>query len=194
MFSAADGMGEPAIEPGDESFVEPGGERVDTSSSIKVPLTAINWRPEYLERLEQLVLKVHYLKTHTYQLCKWIFVFEPERNRHFDHGRFLEPMLFYYVFMGLVDFAYPETPAIIADLAEDVGSNDVDFENIPATYPSVSVGPGKPTTADFKNLVAGHIHDYCASAKFESGKSSEPGKPSNYAINSAQNTKQRAEQ
>ncbi|KAJ2875418.1 hypothetical protein H4R27_006413, partial [Coemansia aciculifera] len=119
--------------------------------------------------------------------------------------------------MGLVDFAYPETPAIIADLAEDVGSNDVDFENIPATYPSVSVGPGKPTTADFKNLVAGHIHDYCASAKFESGKSSEPGKPSNYAmseiataykvnvkqrygerlryaINSAQNTKQRAEQ
>ncbi|KAJ2876871.1 hypothetical protein GGH93_000362, partial [Coemansia aciculifera] len=194
MSSAADGMGEPAIEPGDEPFVEPGGECVDTLSGIKVPLTAINWRPEYLERLEQLVLKVHYLKTHTYQLCKWIFVFEPERNRHFDHGRFLEPMLFYYVFMGLVDFAYPETPAIIADLAEDVGSNDVDFENIPATYPSVSVGPGKPTTADFKNLVAGHIHDYCASAKFESGKSSEPGKPSNYAINSAQNTKQRAEQ
>ncbi|KAJ2064891.1 hypothetical protein GGI17_000698 [Coemansia sp. S146] len=182
MSSAADGMGEPAIEPGDEPFVKLGGEHVDTSSSIKVPLTAINWRPEYLERLEQLVLRVHYLKTHTYQLCKWIFVFEPERNRHFDHGRFLEPMFFYYVFMGLVNFAYPETPTITADLAEDVGSNDVDFEDIPVTYPPVNVGPGKPTTTDFKNLVAGHIHDYCASAKFESGKSSEPGKPSKYAI------------
>ncbi|KAJ2427020.1 hypothetical protein GGF41_001836, partial [Coemansia sp. RSA 2531] len=167
MSTAADGMGEPVVEPVDVPFVEPVVERVDTSSSIKVPLTAINWRPEYLDRLEQLVLRVHYIKTHTYQ--------------HFDHGRFLEAMFFYYAFMGLVNYTYPAGPDSTADFAVAEGSNDDDYEEIPVTYLAVSTGPGKPSTTDFKNLVSNHIHAYCASAKFESGDSGKPGELSKYA-------------
>ncbi|KAJ2040511.1 hypothetical protein H4S04_007902 [Coemansia sp. S16] len=181
MSTAADGMCEPVVEPVDVPFVEPVVERVDMSSSIKVPLTAINWRPEYLDRLEQLVLQVHYIKTHTYQLLRWIFVFEPTRNRHFDHGRFLEAMFFYYAFMGLVNYTYPVAPASTAEFAVAEGSNDDDYEEIPVTYLAVSTGAGKPSTTDFNNLIANHIHAYCASAKFESGDSEKPGEPSKYA-------------
>ncbi|KAJ2064932.1 hypothetical protein GGI08_002307 [Coemansia sp. S2] len=116
MSTSADDMGEPVVE------------RVDTSSSIKVPLTAINWRLEYLDHLEQLVLRVHYIKPHTYQLLRWIFVFEPTRNRYFDHGRFLEAMFFYYTFMGLANYTYPAAPASTADFAVAEGRNDDDYE------------------------------------------------------------------
>ncbi|KAJ2240542.1 hypothetical protein GGI13_007636, partial [Coemansia sp. RSA 455] len=131
MSTSADGMDKPVVVPVVVPFVEPVVERVDTSSSIKVPLTAINWRPAYLDRLEQLVLRVHYIKTHTYQLLRWIFVFEPTRNRHFDHGRFLEAMFFYYTFMGLANYTYPAAPAKMTTTMSDDGQPKVDEQGRP---------------------------------------------------------------
>ncbi|KAJ2882423.1 hypothetical protein H4R27_003455 [Coemansia aciculifera] len=168
--------------------------------SLKVPLDAVEWRPEFKEALENLILTIHCLVVHTYQLSRWIFVFEPRLTPNFNHGRFMDAMFFYYVFMALVDYAPPED---FFDKKTDDDNKKTDndkstdeyvppedfFDKKPNEQPqkgkrdkgkesdrgetgdSPTAQPRKgrsekASTAEFKELIAKHIYNYCASAQF----------------------------
>ncbi|KAJ2100140.1 hypothetical protein GGI16_003799 [Coemansia sp. S142-1] len=119
-----------------------------------VPLDAVEWRPEFKEALEKLVLTVHCLVVHTYQLAQWTFVFEPLQTPDFNHGRFMDQMYFYYVFMALAEYKSPDK----RKKAEDERKTGKGKRKH---------GKGrieKAITYKFKELLAKHIAAYCTVA------------------------------
>ncbi|KAJ2068276.1 hypothetical protein GGI08_000954 [Coemansia sp. S2] len=130
---------------------------------VKVPLDAVEWRPEFKEALERLVLTVHCLVVHTYQLAWWTFVFEPLQTPDFNHGRFMDPMCFYYVFMALAKYKSPDERKKAKDKKKTgKGKRGKD---------KCKHGKGrteKAITYKFKELLAKHIAAYCVSAQYSS--------------------------
>ncbi|KAJ1922783.1 hypothetical protein LPJ71_001077 [Coemansia sp. S17] len=123
-----------------------------------VPLDAVEWRPEFKEALEKLVLTVHCLVVHTYQLAQWTFVFEPLQTPDFNHGRFMDQMYFYYVFMALAEYKSPDE----RKKAEDEKKTGKGKRK--RGKGKRKRGKGKTEmaiTSEFKELIAKHIDAYC---------------------------------
>ncbi|KAJ2074947.1 hypothetical protein GGI03_005317 [Coemansia sp. RSA 2337] len=128
--------------------------------SVKVPLDAVEWRPEFKEALEKLVLTVHCLVVHTYQLAWWTFVFEPLQTPDFNHRRFMDQMYFYYVFMALAEYK-----------SRGKRKKAKDERKTGKGKGKCKHGKGrteKSITYKSKELITKHIDAYCVSAQYSS--------------------------
>lgn len=70
--------------------------------TIKSSVKGVEWKPEFLEKLETLVLKVNKLVTHVFSFSKYIFLQELEEDINFNMVPFINHKFFVQVFLCLV--------------------------------------------------------------------------------------------
>ncbi|KAI8875518.1 hypothetical protein K501DRAFT_280300 [Backusella circina FSU 941] len=79
-------------------------------SSSKSDIDKIGWKDEYKEALEDYVLCVHKVTSHSYTFCKFMFLSELELDDNFQYSAFINVSFFKEVFLSLTDYNRTATP------------------------------------------------------------------------------------
>src|ERR1700738_4769391 len=69
---------------------------------VKALLTSIGWKPQYLQKLHELVSVVNTLTTHTYQFARFIFIRELKEDFNFPLEKWIKKDFFVEVFISLI--------------------------------------------------------------------------------------------
>src|SRR6202011_3307298 len=70
---------------------------------VKASLTSIGWKPQYLQKLHELVSVVNTLTTHTYQFARFIFIRELKQDPNFPLEKWIKKDFFVEVFFSLIE-------------------------------------------------------------------------------------------
>jgi hypothetical protein len=69
---------------------------------VKASFNSIGWKPQYRQKLQELVSVVNTLTTHTYQFARFIFITELKQDPNFPLQQWIKKEFFVEVFLGLI--------------------------------------------------------------------------------------------